>query len=297
MGTTVSNSTNCFDIAFTTQNTSGTSPLDFQNVIVTNSTGNVIEDISQKDASIVITEDKSSTPKEDNSKPNIPDVPSGPSSGFTNTSYAYLTLTNDPDDDEVYYLFDWGDGTTTTWLGLYRSGNTCISSHFWNNLGTYDIKVKAKDNHDNESSWSTALTIEIQNKTQPPENQTENLSPTAVFTHTPKLPDIQETVQFTDQSIDKDGNITKWLWDFGDGITATEQHPTHQYANNRTYIVTLTAWDNNETTNITYQQMAVSSIISETTENKETPSLGLITFLIAIAIVLILKRKKLNQWG
>ena len=74
MGTTVSNSTNCFTIAFTTQNTSGTSSLDFQNVIATNSTGNVIVDISQKDASIVITEDKSSTPKEDNSKPNLPDA-------------------------------------------------------------------------------------------------------------------------------------------------------------------------------------------------------------------------------
>lgn len=227
--------------------------------------------------------------------PQPPSQPSGTTTGYTNQNYYYITTANDPEDDQIYYWFEWGDNTTTTWLGPYSSGNTCISSHSWNNSGTYDIKVKAKDNHDNESSWSTALTIEIQNKTQPPENQTENLSPTAIFTHTPKLPNIQETVQFTDQSIDKDGNITKWLWDFGDGTISTQQHPTYKYTNNRTYIVTLTAWDNNETTNTTYLQITVSSITSETTNGNETPGLGLTMFLTAIAIFIILRRKKLNK--
>jgi len=33
-------------------------------------------------------------------------------------------------------------------------------------------------------------------------------------------------VAFKDESY---GNITSWLWDFGDGTTSTEQHPVHQY--------------------------------------------------------------------
>ena len=35
-------------------------------------------------------------------------------------------------------------------------------------------------------------------------------------------------VSFTDESY---GDITEWLWDFGDGSTSTEQHTIHQYKN------------------------------------------------------------------
>ena len=34
---------------------------------------------------------------------------------------------------------------------------------------------------------------------------------------------------------------TSYIWDFGDGNTATEENPTHHYANPGTYTVTLTA--------------------------------------------------------
>ena len=44
-------------------------------------------------------------------------------------------------------------------------------------------------------------------------------------------------VRFTDQSI---GNITSWSWNFGDGLTSMEQHPTHIYVGQGTYTVTLT---------------------------------------------------------
>lgn len=45
-------------------------------------------------------------------------------------------------------------------------------------------------------------------------------------------------IQFTDNSTD---NPTGWLWDFGDGNTSTDQNPTHTYAANGNYTVTLTA--------------------------------------------------------
>lgn len=43
-------------------------------------------------------------------------------------------------------------------------------------------------------------------------------------------------VAFKDESI---GKITSWKWDFGDGTTSTEQHPTHVYEKPDHYIVTL----------------------------------------------------------
>jgi parallel beta-helix repeat protein len=45
-------------------------------------------------------------------------------------------------------------------------------------------------------------------------------------------------------SYDPDGSIVSYLWDFGDGNNATEATPTHIYAQNGTYTVTLTVTDN-----------------------------------------------------
>ncbi len=47
-----------------------------------------------------------------------------------------------------------------------------------------------------------------------------------------------EAVIFTDNSV---LNATTWLWNFGDGTTATIQNPTHSYTTPGTYIVSLTA--------------------------------------------------------
>jgi PKD repeat protein len=44
-------------------------------------------------------------------------------------------------------------------------------------------------------------------------------------------------VVFIDQSL---SNPTSWTWDFGDGITSTEQNPAHLYAKAGTYTVALT---------------------------------------------------------
>jgi PKD repeat protein len=37
------------------------------------------------------------------------------------------------------------------------------------------------------------------------------------------------------------GHPNAWLWDFGDGTTSNEQHPTHAYVATDTYAVTLNA--------------------------------------------------------
>ncbi|MFD2562678.1 Ig-like domain-containing protein [Aquimarina rubra] len=45
------------------------------------------------------------------------------------------------------------------------------------------------------------------------------------------------TVTFNSTTIN---NVNTYLWDFGDGITSSEQNPTHTYANSGTYSVSLT---------------------------------------------------------
>ncbi len=48
------------------------------------------------------------------------------------------------------------------------------------------------------------------------------------------------TVQFTDNSLPRAGQITEWFWDFGDGITSTIQNPSHLYSSFGVYSVSLT---------------------------------------------------------
>jgi hypothetical protein len=94
-----------------------------------------------------------------NNPPNKPVKPSGQANGKINVEYTYTSNTTDSDDDQVSYLFDWGDGTNSSWIGPYASGATASIKHKWTVKGTYIIKVKAKDSYGAESSWSDPLTI------------------------------------------------------------------------------------------------------------------------------------------
>ncbi len=89
-----------------------------------------------------------------NNLPYAPDI-SGPTNGEVGVSYEYIIYTTDPDGDNVSYYIDWGDNTTSEWLGPYLSNENITVSHTWNSQGTYNIRVKAKDTHKNESDWAT----------------------------------------------------------------------------------------------------------------------------------------------
>jgi len=104
-----------------------------------------------------------------NNPPYKPSKPGGQVNGEPGETYRYTTNTSDFDGDDIYYLFDWGDGTDTGWLGPYISGETARISHEWVEKGNYNIKVKAKDDPNGdgnlsdgeESIWSEPLSISM----------------------------------------------------------------------------------------------------------------------------------------
>ena len=94
-----------------------------------------------------------------NAPPGRPVTPTGPKTGRISQSYTYTTSTTDPNLDQIYYWFDWDDGSSTGWLGPYTSGQQASSSHVWTSKGSYQIKVKCKDVYGAESVWSEPLPI------------------------------------------------------------------------------------------------------------------------------------------
>jgi PKD repeat protein len=99
------------------------------------------------------------TVKMNNTPPNIPNKPSGQTNGKIVQEYTYTTSTTDPNGDQVNYLWDWGNGNNSGWLGPYNSGLTISTTHKWTVKGSYSIKVKVKDTHGVESPWSDPLPI------------------------------------------------------------------------------------------------------------------------------------------
>ncbi len=94
-----------------------------------------------------------------NAEPEKPTAPEGTSKGKVGEHYDYTVSTVDADGDQIYYLFDWGDGTDSGWVGPYDSNEMCTVSNNWSEKGNYEIKVKAKDIFGLESEWSEPFPI------------------------------------------------------------------------------------------------------------------------------------------
>jgi hypothetical protein len=130
----------------------------------------------------------------------------GPETGFINELCTFTAVTTDPDGDDVYYDFDWGDGTNSGWIGPYHSGQQAAMQKSWDVAGTYSVRVKAEDINQVSSGWSTPLVVTIAD--HPPNTPTIQ-GPTEGKPHTACL------YRFT--SIDLDGDLVYYYIDWGDG--------------------------------------------------------------------------------
>ena len=86
--------------------------------------------------------------------PATPQVLSAPKFGRCGTDLSCTAEATDPNDDQIYYLFDWGDGFDSGWLGPFGSGVAATASHQWQQAGFYEVKVRVKDTYGQMSDWT-----------------------------------------------------------------------------------------------------------------------------------------------
>jgi len=95
-----------------------------------------------------------------NQAPLNPGAPTGSGLAVTEMTYAFSTVTTDPDLNQLYYMWDFGD-EITDWLGPYDSGEEVYVQHAWQSPGIYDVLAKAKDTEEAESEWSAPLSVDV----------------------------------------------------------------------------------------------------------------------------------------
>ena len=93
--------------------------------------------------------------------PSKPEKPSGNTTGKNGVEYTYSSSSKDPNSDQIFYNFSWGEGNYSGWMGPYNSEEIVTASHAWTVSGKYKVKVIAKDEEGLLSSWSTSLSVDI----------------------------------------------------------------------------------------------------------------------------------------
>ncbi len=138
--------------------------------------------------------------------PNIP-VITGPTNVVINEECIYTVVTTDPDNDDIYYYIDWGDGTNSGWIGLYNSGVPVLESRVWEGLGSFMVKARAKDIHGVKSDWSEILIV----------NVNDNTPPNAPTINGPTHGKVGETIPYEINATDPDGHGVYFFVFWGDG--------------------------------------------------------------------------------
>lgn len=165
----------------------------------------------------------------------IPNVP------IQNRNITFYDDSNDTDGYIKSWIWEFGDG---------EKSDDKDPTHCYDD-GTYNVKLTVKD--DDQAEKTISQVIHIINK-----------KPEARFIIIPNEPSIEDTIKFTDSSIDYDGNIVTWSWDLGDGTTSDEKSPAHKYDEGRTYKVRLTVTDEDGDYDTIIRDIAVWDLTEKT---------------------------------
>jgi PKD repeat protein len=127
------------------------------------------------------------------------------------------------------------DGSVVAWSWAFDDGSSSTSqnpSHTFAADGNYEVTLWVTDN---ENATDSAIdTVSVS-------SSAVNVPPTASFTYS--CVDLACTFDGGGSS-DSDGTIASYAWNFGDTATASGQTPSHAYAADGDYNVTLTVTDN-----------------------------------------------------
>jgi PKD repeat protein len=127
---------------------------------------------------------------------------------------------------------DRSSGNIAAWLWTFGDGSSSTLQYptkRYTSAGNYPVTLTVSTASGLNSVSSHTVSVTSATPAAPPVS--------AAFDMAPSSPAVHTNVTFTDRS---SGSPTSWFWSFGDGATSTAQNPSHAYASQNSYAVTLT---------------------------------------------------------
>ncbi|MDO8954849.1 MAG: PKD domain-containing protein, partial [Gammaproteobacteria bacterium] len=138
----------------------------------------------------------------------------------------FFASASDSDGTIVSYSWDFGDGA---------SANSTNASHSYTLAGNYTVTLTVTDNDGATATAQTTVTVSP---------AAANMVPTALFYMTQDSGVAPLDVGFDGAySTDDDGTVTNYLWNFGDGNSATGANVSHVYTTAGSFTAKLTVTD------------------------------------------------------
>jgi len=130
------------------------------------------------------------------------------------------------------YTIDWGDASPPTTGSTTIQSSAITAAHTYAAAGTDTVQLTVIDKDGGAGAVKAAVTVAATN--HPP-----TAAPGGPYSGTEGA-----AVSFTGTgSSDPDGDALTYAWSFGDGGTGTGAAPSHTYADNGNFVVTLTVTD------------------------------------------------------
>lgn len=157
---------------------------------------------------------------------NEPPVAEAGQDQLVTASEVFFSAASSIDQDGEIVKYDWnfGDGST---------GTGVTPKHVYGETGRYQIKLTVTDNSGTKSNQSSDLVNVIINE-----------KPIADAGPDKKASIGQQIVFDAAGSRDPDGEISEYIWDFGDGQTASGKSASHHYNQSGIFSARLTVKDN-----------------------------------------------------
>ena len=163
----------------------------------------------------------------------------------------------DPEGGALTYSWNFGDGSA--------ADTSANPSHTYSSIGVFTATLTVTDPGGVTGSASTGVTV----------NRVPNVAPTASISASPLSGKQSLNVSFDGTgSTDSDGSVVGYLWDFGDGATATTATASHTYTAAGPVNATLTVTDNDGATNTASQRIDVIANVSPIAVANGTPTSG-----------------------
>ncbi len=161
--------------------------------------------------------------------------PSGPKEGVVDEEYIFCIKLPVAPECGFHVILDWGDGTTSGWLGPYEAGEIICIAHSWAYPEYYDLRVKIRDCYGYEyltDPWTIHIII--------------NTPPIQPNIGGAKNGKVGTSYDYTFMSTDPEDSFIKYFIDWGDDTntgwvglcpSGQEQIFSHTYNEQETYTI------------------------------------------------------------